>query len=177
MSGLVYLIGEPITQFPGNRLPTVRHVLGFYAQYWGAPGSDSRKAKIVAQELIETYKREDIPVLSEKTIKDKIVGYVAELRSILKFKNKSKTVDNVRKEHDFCAKLDEIFEIRRLVDIDGNENASEFESMDIGSGSEYASEFDFMEIESSCGKWIFVVLAHLFRIINNQTIKFARDIL
>lgn len=153
MSGLVYLIGEPITQFSGNRLPTVRNVFCFYGQYWGAPGSDSRKAKIVARGLIEIYEREDIPVLSEKTIKDKITVCVAELRSILKFKNKSKTPANVRKEHDFCAKLDEIFEVRRLVHIDGNEN--EIESMSVGSDSEYASESDFMDIEISCGKWIF----------------------
>lgn len=175
MSGLVYLIGEPITQFSGNRLPTVRNVLCFYGQYWGAPGSDSRKAKIVARGLIEIYEREDIPVLSEKTIKDKITVCVAELRSILKFKNKSKTPANVRKEHDFCAKLDEIFEIRRLVHIDGNEN--EIESMSFGSDSEYASESDFMDIEISCGKWIFFVFADLFRIINNQTIEYVRDIL
>lgn len=141
MSVFEYIIGEPIAQFPESRLPTLKHVLCFYAQYWGSRGSDSQKSKLVAQELIQLYRRENILVLSEKTIKDKISINVAELKTILKFKHKSKTNANLQKETNFRSKLDEIFEIRQM-------NEHENESTD---------EIEYMETEYSDGKSTFAL--------------------
>lgn len=114
MSGLENLLGgTPIAQLPNNLLPTLRHVLLLYSNFWKKEGSDSLKEKIVAQELIRVYERLNIPVLSELTIKNKIKRSIAELKKVLKFQTKSKTVDNVRVENNFVTKLGDIFDISR----------------------------------------------------------------
>lgn len=106
MSGLEYLIENPIGQFPENRLPTISDVLRFYVQFWGMHGSDSTKENIVAEELIKLYR-----------------GY----KMILKFKSKNKTAANIQKETLFRSILDEVFEIHRevqTVDEPGDANAT-----------------------------------------------------
>lgn len=72
MPGLELLIGKPINQFAEDGLPTIKDVLRFYAQFWGVRASESNKEKLVAEELINFYQRRNIPVLSEKTIKNRI---------------------------------------------------------------------------------------------------------
>lgn len=119
MSALVSLIGEPISKFPENHLPTVKDVLRFYAQYWGVRASDSQKQKLVADELMKLYQQKRIPVLSEKTIKNKIGKHIDEMKKILKFSSKpEKTVDNIVEESEFQWQLDEIFEITRNILIE-----------------------------------------------------------
>lgn len=111
MPGLEYLIGDPITEFPENGLPTLRNVLCYYSQYWGSKGSDSLKEKMVARELIQIYQRQNLPVLNEKTVKDKVKKNVCGLKTILKFKSKSKTAGNIETERVFRSHLEEIFDI------------------------------------------------------------------
>lgn len=111
MSGLEYLLGEPIDRFPEGRLPTVNEVLCFYSQYWRVRGSDSMKEKIVAQELIRVYGTENLPNLSEKRIKNKIEKIVTNLKKILKFKTKAKTAVNIESEAAFRSQLQNTFQI------------------------------------------------------------------
>lgn len=122
MSGLEYLIGDPIDAFPDNHLPTHGEVLCFYSQYWGVNASDSSKEKLVARELIQVYQERDIPVLNEKTVKDKIKKNVCDLKKILKFKSKLKTAANIESERIFLSKLKEIFDIRGRNPIEGRPN-------------------------------------------------------
>lgn len=127
MSGLEYLIENPIGQFPENRLPTISDVLRFYAQFWRMHGSDSTKENIVAEELIKLYRGKNITVFNVKTIKNQIHRIVANLKMILKFKSKNKTAANIQKETLFRSILDEVFEIHRevqTVDEPGDANVT-----------------------------------------------------
>lgn len=117
MSGLEFIVTTPMTKFYENRLPTLEDVLRFYAQFWGKRMSDSKKEKFVAQELIKLYEQQSILVFSEKTIKNKINKNVANLKTILKFKTKTKTAANVERESTFRSGLSNIFEIRRPIQI------------------------------------------------------------
>lgn len=114
MSGLEYILGDPINQFSSNHLPSVKEVLGFYSKFWGKAASESSKEKNVARELINVYHYFNIPTLNEKSVKDKIHRYVSEMRRILKFKTKTKTVKNIERERVFRSKLEEIFDIRSM---------------------------------------------------------------
>lgn len=118
MSTLESLIGKPIRQFSEDRLPTVRDVLRFYAQYWGAQGSDSKKEKYVMDGLIQLYQQKGIFVLTEKAIKYKISKQIKDLKKIIKFSSKVKTEANIVQESEFVRKLDEIFEITRAVQME-----------------------------------------------------------
>lgn len=142
MSSLEYLIGKPIVQFIENRLPTLKDVLCFYAQYWSSPGIDSSKAKVVARELIQFYQREGILVMSEKTIIDRISKKIAELKTILKFKSKIRTAANHAMESLLRSKLNNVFEIRRPIQNNNQEreNVNENESMDV----DVDSDSDFL---------------------------------
>lgn len=117
MSGLELIVTAPITKFSENRLPTLEDVLRFYAQFWRKRISDSMKEKLVAQELIKMYEQQSILVFNEKTIKNKINKNVADLKTILKFKTKSKTATNMERESTFRSRLSNIFEIRPPTQI------------------------------------------------------------
>lgn len=120
MSGLEYLIGEPISHFLEDRLPTIQDVLCFYAQYWGVRKSDSSKENYVAEALVNFYKRKNILTFNVQSIKNKIKKTVCELRKIIKFKSKIKTVQNIRTEALFRSRLNDIFEIRRQIQTISN---------------------------------------------------------
>lgn len=111
MQGFEYLLGDAITEFPGNRLPTLREVLCFYSHFWGLKKSESLREKLVADELLRVYKRENVHLLSEKAIKNKINKNVCTLKTIMKFKSKPKTTANIKTEANFRSKLEETFEI------------------------------------------------------------------
>lgn len=112
---LKYLLGDPIEQFDGDFPPTLRDVLRFYSKFWGKPGSDSYKEKIVAQALMQVYQQANIPILNELTIKKKIKRSIDELKAILKFKSKTsaKTIGNIEMEKKFESNLSNIFDIRQ----------------------------------------------------------------
>lgn len=112
MSGLEYILGSPIDQFPDNQLPTVKDVLRFYSNNWGKRVSDSTKEAYVAKELIKVYQEAGLPVINEKSIKDRIKRHVGELKIVLKFKSKVKTAANIQTEASFRSKLEEIFRIQ-----------------------------------------------------------------
>lgn len=116
MSGLEYILGDPINEFPEDRPPTLREVLCFYSQFWKIRGSDSMRGKLVAQEIIRVYQRENIQLLNEKSIKNKINKHICNLKKILKFKSKLKTAANIEFEQNFRSKLNEIFEIHQTFE-------------------------------------------------------------
>lgn len=112
MSGPEYILGSPIDRFPENQLPTIKDVLRFYSSNWGKKASDSTKEAIVAKELIKVYQEVGLPVINEKSIKDRIKRHVAELKTVLKFKTKIKTAANIQTEISFRSKLEETFRIQ-----------------------------------------------------------------
>lgn len=112
MSALEIFLGPSITEFASDRFPTLRDVLCFYSQHWNSHGSESQKQKLVAQELIKVYNRNNIPVLSEKGIKNKIKRNVDNLKIVLKFQTKKRTAENMQRETTLRSQLDETFEIR-----------------------------------------------------------------
>lgn len=137
MSGLEYIIGDTINEFPNNHLPTLKDVLCFYSQYWGAQGSDSLKEKLVARELIQVYQRQNIPTLNEKTIKDKIKKKVSELKKNLKFKTKiTMAANNIETERIFRSRLQEVF------DVSKRENRTEIGINDFSNGGPSSLTFD-----------------------------------
>lgn len=128
MSGLKYILGDPINHFSSDHLPSLKEVLGFYSKFWGKTGSETVKETIVARELINLYRQHfNIPTLNEKSVKDKIHKNVSELRRILKFKTKTKTVANIERERVFRTKLEQTFDIRsvRSQPTDEDENAND----------------------------------------------------
>lgn len=117
MSALeIWLGGVPTNQLPNNVLPTLRDVLIFYSSFWKKEGSDSLKEQRVAQELKKVYEEANIPTVSDLTIKNRVKKTVSELKKILKFQQKVKTADNIRRENDFISRLGDIFEIRPTID-------------------------------------------------------------
>lgn len=64
MSGLGYFLGPPLIEFPDNRLPTLKDVLRFYANFWGQQANDSTKETLVAQEIIKVYRRRNMPIVN-----------------------------------------------------------------------------------------------------------------
>lgn len=112
MSGLEYILGSPIDRFPDNQLPTIKDVLRFYSINWRKKVSDSKKEAYVAKELIKVYQEAGLPVINEKSIKDRIKKHVVELKTVLKFKSKVKTAANIQSEISFCSKLEETFRIQ-----------------------------------------------------------------
>lgn len=119
MSLEYFLGGAPIEQFNNNFLPTLQDVLRFYSNFWRVQCSDSTKEKLVTDALIRVYESNNIPVLSELTIKKKINKHVIELKAILKFvsKSESKTAKNTERERSFQLRLKEVFEIRRTLPL------------------------------------------------------------
>lgn len=110
-------------------------VLCFYSQHWKSHGSESQKQKLVAQELIKVYDRNNIPVLSEKGIKNKIGRYVDNLKIVLKFQTKKRTAENMRRETALRSQLDETFEIHHYTsddDVEHQEDASTNNFITIG---------------------------------------------
>lgn len=142
MSGLEYLIGETISCFPDNRLPTIKDVLCFYAQFWGMRESDSIKENFVADQLRKFYQQKNIPVADKKSIKHQISRNVSSLRTILRFKSKKKTPTNIQKETVFRALLNETFEIRSE-----NQTVNEHEIASTSNGSS-------MEVENFDGIYL-----------------------
>lgn len=130
MPGLELLIGKPINQFAEDGLPTIKDVLRFYAQFWGVRVSESNKEKLVAEALINFYQRRNIPVLNEKTIKNRISNKILSLKKILKFSSKTKTVANIEKEIEFRQQLDEIFDVSCGIQNEEFEYAYEPMEMD-----------------------------------------------
>lgn len=112
MSGLEYILGSPISRFSDDQLPTIKDVLRFYSSNWGKKVSDSTKEAYVAKELIKVYQEAGLPVLNEKSIKDRIKKHVLELKLVLKFKSKVKTTANIQTEISFRSKLEETFRIQ-----------------------------------------------------------------
>lgn len=112
MSSIQNILGEPINRFSQSRYPTLQDVLCFYSQFWGKKGSVSSKEKLVEQELRKWYERENIHIINEKTVRNKISRNVAELKKIIKFQTKKKTAENIEHEARFRSKLQEVFDIR-----------------------------------------------------------------
>lgn len=116
------LLGPPISEFSNDHLPTLRDVLQFYSQYWGSHGSESQRENLVAKGLIKVYNRSNIPVLSEKGVRNKIHRNVDKMKTILKkFQAKVKTAANIERENFFRAALEEVFEIRQSITASMNQ--------------------------------------------------------
>lgn len=149
MSVLESLIGPPISEFSSEHFPTVRNVLQFYSQFWGSHGSESQREQIVAEKLIEVYDRSNIPIISDKGIRNKIGRDVKITRAILKsFHAKVKSPTMIDNENKFHSTLEQIFEIRRtILSSDGDETTNEEDSYSSSSNS-------IIEIDNQFGNYL-----------------------
>lgn len=108
---IIILGGGPIRQFSDDSLPTVRDVLRYYMQFWKLKGSESKREKIVARDLIDFYKHRNINIMSEPGIKYKVKRLVEQLKSIIKSRTRPKTVSRAHFETEFMNRLNTSFQI------------------------------------------------------------------
>lgn len=103
--------GGPIRQFSDDNIPTVRDVLRYYMQFWKLKGTESKREKIVARDLMAFYQHRNINIMSEPGIKYKVKRVVNQLKSIVKSRKRPKTCRRANFVTEFMNRLDSSFQI------------------------------------------------------------------
>lgn len=114
-TGLEYILGGgPIFEFQGNVLPTNCDVLRFYSQHWRKKQTDSKKQAHVAKALEDLYCTKRIATICNTVIRRKVKRQVGKLKQILKFRSKTKTINQIQLENEFKSSLTETFPIENF---------------------------------------------------------------
>lgn len=103
--------GGPIRQFSDDNYPTVRDVLRYYMQFWKLKGSESKREKSVARDLMAFYQNRNINTMSEPGIKYKVKKLVEQLKSIISSRMRSITGRRTHIETEFVNRLNARFQI------------------------------------------------------------------
>lgn len=106
-----FLGGGPINSFQCAGLPTLRDVMRFYIQFWYMRGSETKRSRPVANELLKFYNDRSIPAMSERGIMNKVEKFASDMKTILKYNSKRKTHRHSVCEQRFTQKLDSVFRI------------------------------------------------------------------
>ena len=111
---IVWLVGFPTQELPGNKLPSWGEVLRRYFKLHRDNNLDVRNAVTqVVREAVAIWEKARIPTAEERNIITKLERKVEEYRSILKGKTR-RSAAQITKEEEFRSSLNNLFDIAHI---------------------------------------------------------------